>query len=75
MIIPTRSIYPADKMTFTLADLPRDKTLIFLNIYLHLNEQFDVALILEDSKRKELSDNPKLFVNKIFKVVRVPFLG
>ena len=66
MILPTRSIYPADKMTFTLADLPRDKTLTFLNIYLHLNEQFDVALILEDSKRKELSDNPKLLIKKKF---------
>ena len=55
MILPTRSIYPSDKMTFTLADLPRDKTISFLNIYLEMNEQFDVSLVLEDSKRKELS--------------------
>ena len=55
MILPTRSIYPSDKMTFTLADLPRDKTIIAQKIYLEMNEQFDVALILEDSKRKELS--------------------
>ena len=55
MILPTRSIYPSDKMTFTLANLHRDRTISFLNIYLEMNEQFDVALVLEDSKRKELS--------------------
>ena len=55
MILPTRSIYPADKMTFTLADLHRDKTISNLNIFLEMNKQFDVALVLEDSKRKELS--------------------
>ena len=63
MILPTRSIYPSDKMTFTLADLPRDKTIISFNIYLEMNEQFDVALVLEDSKRKELSGSQKLFIN------------
>ena len=65
MLLPTRSTYPSDKITFTLADLPRDKTLTFLNIYLHLNEQFDVALILEDSKRKELSGSPKKILQKL----------
>ena len=55
MILPTRSIYPSDKMTFTLANLHRDRTISFLNIYLEMNEQFDVALVLEDSKRKEFS--------------------
>ena len=54
-ILPTRSIYPSDKMTFTLPDLNRDKTIVFLNIYLDMYEQFDVGLVLEDSKRKELS--------------------
>ena len=61
MIIPTRSIYPADKMTFTLADLPRDKTIAFLTIYLEPNNKFDVILVLEDSRRKELSHSKKMF--------------
>ena len=55
MILPTRSIYPSDKMTFALANLTRDKSISFLNIYLDLNNKFDVGLVLEDSKRKELS--------------------
>ena len=65
MILPTRSIYPADKMTFTLADLHRDKTISNLNIFLELNKLFDVALVLEDSKRKELSECPKNVSAKI----------
>ena len=72
MILPTKSIYPSDKMTFTLADLTRHKTISFLNIYLEMNEQFDVALVLEDSKRKELSENQKLLIKKI---VNCSFLG
>ena len=60
MIIPTRSIYPADKMTFTLADLPRDKTIAFLSIFLKPNNKFDVILVLEDSKRKEISQTTKI---------------
>ena len=65
MIIPTRSIYPADKMTFTLADLPRDKTIAFLSIFLEPNNKFDVTLVLEDSKRKELSGSPKKILQKL----------
>ena len=65
MILPTRSIYPADKMTFTLADLPRDKTIAFLSIFLEPNNKFDVTLVLEDSKRKELSGSQKKNSTKI----------
>ena len=61
MIIPTRSIYPADKMTFTLADLPSPRPISFLNIYLEPNNKFDVILVLEDSRRKELSQSKKMF--------------
>ena len=55
MLLPTRSTYPSDKITFTLADLPRDKTIAFLSIFLKPNNKFDVILDLEDSKRKEIS--------------------
>ena len=55
MILPTRSIYPADKMTFTLADLPGPRPTSFFNIFLELNNKIGVTLVLEDSKRKELS--------------------
>ena len=61
MILPTRSIYPSDKMTFTLPDLNRDKTIVFLDIYLDMYEQFDVGLVLEDPKRKELSESHELY--------------
>ena len=76
MILPTRSIYPSDKMTFTLANLTRDKSISFLNIYLDLNNKFDVGLVLEDSKRKELSESQELFlkiVNWIISWLRVKF--
>ena len=62
MILPTRSIYPSDKMTFTLANLTRDKSISFFNIYLDLNNKFDVGLVLTDSKRKELSESHELFL-------------
>ena len=61
MILPTRSIYPADKVTFTLADLPSPRPISFLNIYLEPNNKFDVILVLEDSRRKELSHSKKMF--------------
>ena len=76
MILPTRSIYPSDKMTFTLADLNRDKTITSLNIYLDLNHKFDVGFVLEDSKRKELSESQELFlkiVNWSISWLRVKF--
>ena len=76
MILPTRSIYPSDKMTFALANLTRDKSISFLNIYLDLNNKFDVGLVLEDSKRKELSESQELFlkiVNLFISGLRVKF--
>ena len=59
MILETRSTYPSDKMTLTLADVPRDKSIVFLNIYLDMNDEFDVALVLEDSRRNKLCDCQK----------------
>ena len=59
MILDTRSTYPSDKVTLTLADVPRDKSIVFLNIYLDLNDEFDVALVLEDSRRNKLCECQK----------------
>ena len=71
MILPTRTIYPADKMTLTLADLPRNNShpLSFIDICLDMNDKFDVALVLEDSKRKELSESQKLLINKQYEQI------
>ena len=65
MILPTRTVYPADKMTFTLADLPRYRNISFIDICLDMNDKFDVALVPEDSKRKELSESKKLLIKKL----------
>ena len=51
MLLETRPSYPSNKLTFTIANITRDKDIRFLNIYLILNGQFNVDLILEDSKR------------------------
>ena len=51
MMLETRPSYPSNKLTFTIANITRDKDIRFLNIYLTLNGQFDIDLILEDSKR------------------------
>ena len=52
MMLETRpSSYPSSKLTFTIANITRDKDIRFLNMYMKLNGQFDVDLILEDSKR------------------------
>ena len=51
MRLDTRPSYPADKLTFTIDNITRNRDSRFLNVYLTLNGQFGVDLILEDSKR------------------------
>ena len=51
MRLDKRPSYPADKLTFTIDNITRNRDIRFLNVYLNLNGQFDVDLILEDSKR------------------------
>ena len=55
MMIETRPRYPSNKLTFTIADIVKDKPLIFFNIYISLNAKFDVDVILEDSKRYNIN--------------------
>ena len=51
MMIETRPRYPSNKLSFTIANITKDKPIRFFNIYLNLNEQFDVDLVLENSQR------------------------
>ena len=53
MMIETRPRYPSNKLTFTIANIAKGKTIPFINIALNLNAKFDadVDAILEDSKR------------------------
>ena len=51
MIIDARPRYPSNKLSFTIANITKDKHIRFFNIYLNLNEQFDVDVVLENSQR------------------------
>ena len=53
--ITTRPTYPSSKLTFTIANETKNKDIRFFNIYLTSNEQFDVDVVLEDSKRNFLN--------------------
>ena len=50
MMIDTRPRYPSNKLSFTIANITDDTAIRFFNIYLNLNELFDVNLVLEDSQ-------------------------
>ena len=52
LMIKTRPSYPSDKLTFTIANVTKEKQIRFLNINLILNGRFNVDLTLEDSKRR-----------------------
>ena len=53
--ITTRPTYPSSKLTFTIANATKNKDIRFFNILLTSNEQFDVDVVLEDSKRNFLN--------------------
>ena len=56
MMIETRPSYPSNKQTFTINHFSKDKVVRFFNIILILNEvNFDVHVVLEDSKRNFLN--------------------
>ena len=54
-MIGTRRTYPSDKVTFTIGDLAKDKMIIFLNLHVDMSNPFDVALVMEDSRRNFLN--------------------
>ena len=51
MMIDTRPRYPSNKLSFTIANITNHTAIRFFNIFLSLNEHFDVDLVLEDSQR------------------------
>ena len=51
MMIATRPSYPSNKLTFTIANLTKDRVIRYLDFVIQLNQQYDVDVILEDSKR------------------------
>ena len=55
MMVDTRPRYPSDKVTFTIAEITRNKDIRNFNIGLKLNRRFDVDVVLEDSQRNFLS--------------------
>ena len=55
MMIDTRPTYPSSKLTFTIANVTKNKDTRFFNIYLNGNETFDVDVVLEESKRTFLN--------------------
>ena len=54
MIDSRRPRYPSDKLTFTIANITRG-TIRFVNIFFKSNAEFDVDVVLEDSKRNFLN--------------------
>ena len=55
MMIDTRPRYPSNKLTFNIASITNHTAIRFFNIFLSLNEHFDVDLVLEDSQRNCLN--------------------
>ena len=57
MMIKTRPRYPSNKLTFTIANLAKGKTIRIININFEIdsNAKFDVDLFFEDSKRNLLN--------------------
>ena len=68
MMIETRPSYPSDKLTFNVAGLTKDKVIKFfyLNIYLILNEKYDVNVVLEDSKRNFMNSFESFYKCKYY---------
>ena len=57
LMIKTRSRYPSDRITFSLANITKHKIIIIFEIWLYFTGpgDVDVDLILEDSQRNFLS--------------------
>ena len=66
MMRDTRPTYPSSKVTFTIANVTKQKSIRFFNIYFNLNGQFDVDMVLEDSQRNFLSSFTILLLLYLF---------
>ena len=59
MMVETRPCYPTDKLTFSIADLTRDKTIQFLGLMFYSNHRkYDISVMLEDRQRSDIISLP-----------------
>ena len=63
MMIETRPTYPSDRLTFSQANITGAQSIRYFNIFFNLNNQFDVNVILEDSKRNFLKSMIRTIIN------------
>ena len=58
MMVETRPCYPTDKLTFSITNVTRDKTIEFLGLIFFSNHsRYDIRVMLEDVKRSEFNKN------------------
>ena len=50
-LVDTKAIYPSDMQTFRLDTIVKGKIIRWLTFYINLTEDYDVDILLEDSKR------------------------
>ena len=55
VMMEARPSYPSNKLTFTIANITKQKSIRSFNIWLRMNGQFDGDVVLEDSKRNFLN--------------------
>ena len=67
VLMDKRVSYPTDRLTFSINNLTRHKTLRWLNLEINLNGKHDIQLLLEDSRRNnnELLNKIKIHLNAI----------
>ena len=57
VMMEARPSYPSNKLTFTIANITKQKSIRSFNIWLRMNGQFDGDVVLEDSKRNFLNSH------------------
>ena len=50
-LVDTKAIYPSDMQTFRLDTIVKGKIIRWLTFYINITEDYDVDILLEDSKR------------------------
>ena len=55
LLIETRTSFPSDKITINMADITKAKFINWFNFLVNLNGRHGVDIILEDSKRNDIS--------------------
>ena len=55
LMVDTKLAYPSSKLTFSIANLSKEKVIRYIDIQLILNGKTDIFTVLEDSKRNFLN--------------------